>query len=28
LETADVDYYDTLAKGITILEFPSDSELV
>ena len=28
LETADVDYYDTLAKRITILEFPSDSELI
>ena len=28
LETANVDDYDSLAKRITVLEFPSDSELV
>jgi len=28
LETANVDDYDSLVKQITVLEFPSDSELV
>jgi hypothetical protein len=28
LETADADDYDSLLKRITVLQFPSDSEIV